>query len=1027
VAERVDFAELGWPERDEIFSPRSAARRVVIELLNSRLGAPLRELGADVQVGVIPTSVAAESAESPLALVCEFREQPTDEHLNQAHRIAWNFCRSRLLVTIERHRILAWSCCLPPDDPARIVFDSGCDDTSLQETAFHALHWISLSSGQFFDSRQKAFRPEGKADAWLLRNLRDVRFELLNAGLKKEVCHDLLARLIFVQFLFHRKDSNGKPFIDENLLKQRFGGSLKQEYSTFAEILQNHGDTYRLFHWLNNKFNGDLFPGKGRTQAERNREWKEEQEHVKSQHLQLLAQFISGELEMRHKQRTLWPLYSFDTIPLEFISSVYEQFVSEDAHKNKAYYTKSHLVDYMLDNVLPWNSSMWDLRILDPCCGSGIFLVKAFQRLIHRWRNAHKGASPSVPDLKPILTNNLFGVDVDREAIRVASFSLYLAMCDAIDPRHYWKQTVLPPLRGRNLVHTDFFREDVANIRTAEDANTYDIILGNAPWGKNTIKKESPGKKWATEHEWPVTYNDIGPLFLAKAGRLAKPNAYVSMIQPLDSLLLNRSNPAINQRQKLFTEFRVIEVTNLAALRFVLFENAVKGPCVFTFQKQSPDDQHTVVYIVPKETKTVEESFRIVIEPNDIHEFRQSDGLRYPYIWTSLAWGSWRDVEFVQSLSNRQCLSTLQTNRTIATREGIIRGNRKKKLPTLLKRRILADTSFPENTFLSLSVRQLPENNDPLLDGAASTDFSAFDLPQLIIKQSWLNGPGRFRAAIVDSFKSSGGILCSDSYVSVCSLTGDRSLLETICLSFNSSFATYYQLMTSGRFAAFIPQPLEKELRAVPLPEVSPNILDGIVSFEEIDSRALDLYGFKPIERILIDDLFTFTLPDFKGDANSPGRQPTSRSRGKDPDLRAYCEQIMRVLRTGFGDNKELSATIFQEADHNRLPVRMLGIHLHWPSRKKNIETEAIDNKELIVRLTDLYQKLMRSDPECVGFVFERHARVYVEHPTDRGQVPTVLIVKPDQRRHWTRSQALRDADEVTKEILKMKWGEVIE
>lgn len=512
-------------------------------------------------------------------------------------------------------------------------------------------------------------------------------------------------------------------------------------------------------------------------------------------------------------------------------------------------------------------------------------------------------------------------------------------------------------------------------------------------------------------------------MFLGKALALAKPSAYVSMIQPLDSLLLNQSTTAVNQRTRLLREHRVAEVTNLAALRFVLFEGAVKGPCVFTLQKQSPDEDNLVVYIVPKESKSVEDDFRIVIEPSDIHEFRQSEVQRYPHIWTALAWGSWRDLEFVASLSGHQCLSKLKAEKTIATSEGIIRGNRHKTLTALRGRKIHSETSFPEGTFLSLSARQLPVNDDVKVHSAASTDLSAFNLPQLIIKQSWLAGPGRFRAVIVQSTKHLGGALCSDSYVSVSSLAGDRALLDTICLAFNSKFVTYYQLLTSGQFAAFIPKPLEKELRGVPLPEVKPGALDGLKSFEDVDSRSLDLYGFKPVERILIDDLFTYTLPDFKGDANSPGRLPTPRSKGKDPDLRAYSEQVMRTLRAGFGNDKNLSATIFQEHDHDKLPIRMLGIHLHWPNRESAVELQTIDSSALLSRLRDVYQKLMRANSKCVGFVFERHARLYVDHQIKRGVVPTILIIKPDQRRHWTRTQALRDGDEITREILKMKWG----
>jgi hypothetical protein len=56
------------------------------------------------------------------------------------------------------------------------------------------------------------------------------------------------------------------------------------------------------------------------------------------------------------------------------------------------------------------------------------------------------------------------------------------------------------------------------------------------------------------------------------------------------------------------------------------------------------------------------------------------------------------------------------------------------------------------------------------------------------------------------------------------------------------------------------------------------------------------------------------------------------------------------------------------------------------------------------------------------GFHFERSARIYASHSTSKGKVPTVFLIKPDQRRQWTRSMAMRDADEVAAEIIQAKW-----
>ena len=131
----------------------------------------------------------------------------------------------------------------------------------------------------------------------LVSNLRAVRKRLLGAGLERDVCHALLARLIFTQFLFQRTDSDGRPAISQSPLDGRFENNLKVVYQhakALGEVLQSKEETYALFHWLNEKFNGDLFPGKGQTPEERKAEWKAEKRKVTLDHLKILAQFVSG-------------------------------------------------------------------------------------------------------------------------------------------------------------------------------------------------------------------------------------------------------------------------------------------------------------------------------------------------------------------------------------------------------------------------------------------------------------------------------------------------------------------------------------------------------------------------------------------------------------------------------------------------------------------------------------------------------------------------------------------------------------
>jgi hypothetical protein len=1009
--------KLSWPSREQVLNPTGSGPNVYARLAREKLGKAINRFQSDAnaQVGVLAANPQSDATEAPLAIVCEFQNKVSPDTLKETHRLAWSFCRSPLLLTLEPYLLRAWTCCEPPaQSDSSGPFGAELPDAkldlqselSVSQRAAQALHWVQLASGQFFRKHENRFQRKWCADQTLLDNLDFVRQKLQGRELDDDIIHDLLARVIFIQYLFHRKDSSGKSALNADFLSGlRENKIISADYRDLHGILQNYDDTYAFFRWLNDKFNGDLFPGKGDTAEEREAEWQAEMEKVKPPHLDLLAEFVSGEIEMKKGQKCLWPYYSFDAIPLEFISSIYEKFVKG---KRGAYYTPGHLVDFLLDSVLPWDSEEWDVKILDPACGSGIFLVKAFQRLIHRWKNASPDKEPRAALLKQLLERNLFGIDIDPHAVRVASFSLYLAMCDEIDPRFYWQQVRFPRLRDRRLINADFFQEDRDGFRTLEDNATYHLVIGNAPWGQNTTTDLA--EKWGKVHDWSISYNDIGTLFLAKAAKLAQSNGQVAMLQPSGTLLFNQISTARDFRKKLFTTCKVEEIVNLSALRFGLFWKSVSPSCIVTLQPTSPDNE-PVSYICPKPLRTNESDFRIVIEPHDVNAVYPHEAATDSYVWAALMWGGRRDFLFIRRLSQKPTLAKL----TDKYSEGIIRGNRKQRDETILGRRILEGDQFPKGTFLRLKAEQLPINHDPYVERSRKRKRVAFELPQLLIKQSWKAEDGRFRAAIIESDTTTGGVLSSQSYVSVHVSNEFYPYLEAACLSYNSKIAVYYFLLTSGRLAFYRPELRAQELLKVPFPEPRSGLLDDLATFDNVDLRLREVFSFKDTEWVLIDDLVQYTLPDFKGDQSSPGRQKTRRSTDNDePDLRKYCEYFLRVLKAGFGQDKRIGATIFQEFNALHLPVRLIGIHFDSPNRA-GINIESIDSPELLERLQELNQKfLKRSGPETGGIFYQRVVRMYDTFEA----VPTVYLIKPDQIRYWTRSMALRDADEVAADIM---------
>jgi hypothetical protein len=1052
-----DFSnQLGWPSAERVTSPKGGAQEHYARQIRTKIGDALTKLTKEVKVetGIVSSNSDADSSEAPLAIVCQFDQAVGDDVLREAQRLAWNFRQAALLITLEPHRVQAWTCALAPKtgktqrklDVLRalppLVLEHGAKRASLlQRDAAQMLHWVNLVSGEFFRKRPAKFRKNERVDALLVSNLRAVRTRLTAAALAKEVCHSLLARLIFTQFLFQRRDTDGNPAISQRVLDGRFDGSLKKVYqhkTALQTILRDKSETYALFQWLNDKFNGDLFTGKGSTEAERKQEWETEKAAVFPAHLNILADFISGEIDLGTGQTALWPEYSFDALPLEFISSVYEEFLEDEQEESSAYYTPSHLVDFVLDGVLPWGGKDWSLKVLDPCCGSGIFLVKSFQRLVQRWRNAHPGSDPKADDLRSIL-GQLMGVDRNIEAVRVAAFSLCLAMCDEIDPRQYWKTTLFPPLRGHRLIGSDFFSEENGGFRTEQDAASWDLIVGNAPWKSGGLDEDALATQWAEKHDWPIADKNVGPLFLSKATVLCKPQGTVSLILPAMPLLYQRSTgPTLDYRRKLFSTCTIDEVVSFTHLRACLFPGISARACLLTLHP-SPSGSHTAFsYICPKPQGNGEDDSLIAIDPQDIHTLTHDEAVNDPFIWSALLLGGRRDWRLVRRLHEEVTLAKLEAKtasnplpgQCLITREGIIRGKAKQRDEKQIEdRKILELPNFPPDTDLVLYGESLSTNNNLKVHKSDSTNFEAFASPQLLIKQTVIKQSGRFRAAMVEAPNGGEGVIATQAYLTVHQFKDGDGWLRSACLALNSRLATYFGLLTSSRLVANRAEALKGDILDVPLPPIDQIPSLEKLSLSQVDEVVENAFSLTEAESALVADLLDVVYRDGgKAGIEKPGRSPTQRmcDDSAGGELHAYAEFMLKSLRATFGKNKALRVTIFEdEAGQLRLPLRMVAVHLEWPSRRKLIEHEVMSSANLRLEMADFFKKRLgvRSrggEALTAGIGFQRVAQLFTTHlPDEFTKVPTVLLLKPDQRRYWTRSQALRDADELTAAIQK--------
>ena len=155
---------------------------------------------------------------------------------------------------------------------------------------------------------------------------------------------------------------------------------------------------FRLFGHLKVHFNGSLLD------TDLNKEKKD----VTDTHMHIIRSFLNGD-DLKTGQYTLsfWA-YDFSAIPIETISAIYQGFISEQGKLQQtsgAYYTPPHLAELTVDILLEnYNKPLYESKVLDPACGSGVFLVSMFNRMANQWiykHDQHHRKTSSLPKPQP--------------------------------------------------------------------------------------------------------------------------------------------------------------------------------------------------------------------------------------------------------------------------------------------------------------------------------------------------------------------------------------------------------------------------------------------------------------------------------------------------------------------------------------------------------------------------------------------------------------------------------------------------
>lgn len=435
----------------------------------------------------------------------------------------------------------------------------------------------------------------------------------------------------------------------------------------FFQVLADGPALIDLLDHLEKRFNGHVFI----------LDDKDRETLRNSNQLARYAQLVEGRQE-HGGQLTLWQRYSFADLPVELISHIYQLFVKDTA---VAVYTPHFVVRLMLGEVLSWERldrlEKNNEVILDPACGSGIFLVEAYKRLVLHWRSRNDWKRPDQKTLHKLLTERLRGVDLEDGAVELAAFSLCLALCDALEPMEIRASARLFPPLKENTIHTGCFFETCEMQMIKEPIG---VIVGNPPFvsklGTDGAKRAY--QQYQKEHG-ALPDKQVAYLFLHKSMEILSPGGVLSMLQQYNFLYNQKS---VEFRRKFIERWDVREIFDFISVRGLFNKgNADTKIVVVVAEAQAPPPKRQILHATFRRNGRASAEQGFDIDYYDMHWLPRELVLKNDDVWRCDLLGGGRVLGFVNRLRKFRTLGRFAADLGWDHGEGFIVGQSGRRSP----------------------------------------------------------------------------------------------------------------------------------------------------------------------------------------------------------------------------------------------------------------------------------------------------------------------------------------------------------
>jgi hypothetical protein len=896
-----------------------------------------------------------------------------DKELAEIHRNLWSNNRVPLFIVLEKTEVKIFDARAPVKVSGGEIETSFIDKFSIFSDAVNLYSRKLFDSGVFWENEKAKghFRESTSAYHDLIDNLRYVRREFLRiANLPPKTANKLLVFSILIKYLEERGELFAQDFF------QKFGAK------NFCEVLQQKGEIITLFDELSRHFNGKIF------------EWAdgEERDLVQKTDLKHLALFLYGDIQLESGQYSFWRKYSFSHLPVELISTVYEEFLNE---RKDAVYTPEFLVNTLTDEVMPQREfEKLSVKTIDVSCGSGIFLVSVFKRLAQRHRYAEfkktgKLATLTSKKLLQIIKDNIFGIDIEEDAVRLTIFSLCLALCDELTPKEIWTELKFDDTFKINFKAENFF-DYLENIETK--LGYFDLVIGNAPFVELSVKKDKGDiYYYVDKNNKEINLNleiskkldakktifpqyQLALMFLDQSPRLLKADGILCLIMPASPLLYNNS---AEFRKHFFPKHQVLQILDLTSLNSVLFGTA-NVPTAAIFVKKAVNNENLpITHIVVRRTKTVEEKIFFEIDKYDFHYVSQQSAVNDKHIWKCNLLGGGRLNNLIDRFLNIGTVGSYIKNKKKEGKdwhagEGYIVGTEdtkdRKRADFITGKPSLPSDALDEN---GIDESKIFEETEEYFDRRRKVEL--FQPPVLLIRE--IIGVNK-----IPTYFSKEYLTFKHSIMGISAPKNDEKELCYLYSSFDENKEIYKLLITvrSNRYlVGKATSILKQDILNLPYSE---------------DTEEMQL---SYVEKIICDDVLKYQIELLAKGSNAKANWQKATI----TDLKSFGEVFSKALNSIY-EETEKSFQMKRFFDWGEFYI----VEFNYGVNTKDVEYEKVSEP------TEHIKSLIETEYGRNAFLI-KILKLYERNK--------IFLIKPKTLRFWLRSIALRDADEVFSDLIK--------